>query len=584
MLKATATKYKTYSKGILFFCCLVMYVNTLTGQLDWYAQSSGLTAETIYDVCFLNTSKGFGVAANGKILKTEDGGQTWYQITSPVSVNLRSVSFSSPSVGWIVGESQTLLKSIDEGNTWSIVVPPAGSGYDFYGVQFVDENHGWFFGGLDFYRTLDGGNGWIDIDPSGAGGSLLDVHFINKNEGWIVGVGNYVAYSTDGGGNWTAVSFPGTSEPTAVYASSINHVVVTTSDGIVRVSDNGGVSWIEVLNLTTGYFLDLDFLNDQMGVAVGAYGTAYITQDGGYSWVDNNFCSYSLFSVDMVENGQGWVSGDAGSIYKSEFQDNDISIYAYHGIDKVCKDVKTDVVLTLYNAGPAPIEDADIVLTDGSDPFHYYHWSGFLAGGSYVDVNIGLASVSTTGTYYGVIAGDSIDANNISTKYIEVVPNPAYTSGPHNICLGDSVEIYAGGGVSLEWLSNVADPFSPYQVVKPIQHAKYFVQIVADYCTVLDSVEIFVSDCSEPITAITPNGDGKNDFLYIPSMVDTDNELNIYNRWGDLVNSFSNYDNNTVIWDGTGFGNVWLPEGVYYYTFRHTDNSRNLSSWVQVLR
>jgi len=63
-------------------------------------------------------------------------------------------------------------------------------------------------------------------------------------------------------------------------------------------------------------------------------------------------------------------------------------------------------------------------------------------------------------------------------------------------------------------------------------------------------------------TAITPNGDGKNDFfildiLEICSEFYSDKELTIYNRWGGQVIHAKPYTNN---WDGGD-----LPEGVYYY-------------------
>ena len=58
---------------------------------------------------------------------------------------------------------------------------------------------------------------------------------------------------------------------------------------------------------------------------------------------------------------------------------------------------------------------------------------------------------------------------------------------------------------------------------------------------------------------ITPNGDGKNDRLYItnyPKKYD----INIYNRWNDLVYSKVNY---TDQWDGGD-----NTDGIYYYILK----------------
>ncbi|WP_185955282.1 T9SS type B sorting domain-containing protein [Solitalea koreensis] len=60
---------------------------------------------------------------------------------------------------------------------------------------------------------------------------------------------------------------------------------------------------------------------------------------------------------------------------------------------------------------------------------------------------------------------------------------------------------------------------------------------------------------------ITPNGDGKNDFLKFPQMdAFTDNELSVFDRWGNKVYSVKGYQNN---WNGTG-----LSEGTYFYVLK----------------
>jgi len=59
----------------------------------------------------------------------------------------------------------------------------------------------------------------------------------------------------------------------------------------------------------------------------------------------------------------------------------------------------------------------------------------------------------------------------------------------------------------------------------------------------------------------TPNGDGVNDYFFIPGL-DTysENEITIINRWGNVVYEKKNYQGD---WTGNG-----LPEGTYYYVLR----------------
>jgi len=73
----------------------------------------------------------------------------------------------------------------------------------------------------------------------------------------------------------------------------------------------------------------------------------------------------------------------------------------------------------------------------------------------------------------------------------------------------------------------------------------------------------------------SPNGDGINETFVIKGLPDGENELIIYNRWGNKVYENADYDNT---WDGTANrgsnGNNKLPQGTYYYimTLKGTDN------------
>lgn len=92
----------------------------------------------------------------------------------------------------------------------------------------------------------------------------------------------------------------------------------------------------------------------------------------------------------------------------------------------------------------------------------------------------------------------------------------------------------------------------------------------------------FEAGCTPP-TIFTPNGDGIND-TYIISCIETgrhqDNELIIFNQWGDQVFQAKPYDNN---WDGT-FGGDPLPAGTYYFIFNPGRNSNRLNGFVIIQR
>ena len=90
-----------------------------------------------------------------------------------------------------------------------------------------------------------------------------------------------------------------------------------------------------------------------------------------------------------------------------------------------------------------------------------------------------------------------------------------------------------------------------------------------DGCEGSDSVNIAVEIAPVP-NAITPNGDGANDFFMVPEIEQNpdaypDSELIIFNRWGDVLYRASPYNND---WEGTNNSGQPLGEGTYYYVLR----------------
>jgi photosystem II stability/assembly factor-like uncharacterized protein/PKD repeat protein len=90
-----------------------------TWQIVYYQGfSNAVSRPTLSGITFLNDQVGFCVGGNGKILKTENGGESWSAITSPVTSNFTSIQFVSSTIGFIAGE-KILLKTTDAGISWN---------------------------------------------------------------------------------------------------------------------------------------------------------------------------------------------------------------------------------------------------------------------------------------------------------------------------------------------------------------------------------------------------------------------------------------------------------------------------------
>jgi gliding motility-associated-like protein len=83
-------------------------------------------------------------------------------------------------------------------------------------------------------------------------------------------------------------------------------------------------------------------------------------------------------------------------------------------------------------------------------------------------------------------------------------------------------------------------------------------------------------------SAFTPNGDGLNDTWAIGNLPE-ENELVIFNRWGELIYRKVNYQNE---WEGTNRDGSKLPLGIYIYQLTYSHNNGKTvidQGWVSVL-
>lgn len=97
----------------------------------------------------------------------------------------------------------------------------------------------------------------------------------------------------------------------------------------------------------------------------------------------------------------------------------------------------------------------------------------------------------------------------------------------------------------------------------------------------VDVKEIIIPDIIVP-NGFSPNGDGQNDFFVIEDILySNDNELRIFNRWGQEIYSTANYKNT---WNGKNNSGGDLPDGTYFYVLNVKDLGKNYSGYVVIQR
>ena len=154
-----------------------------------------------------------------------------------------------------------------------------------------------------------------------------------------------------------------------------------------------------------------------------------------------------------------------------------------------------------------------------------------------------------------------------ATKLITVYAYPDVYLGPDtSICPGSNSIILTDDrngttpGAAWEW--STWETGSQIVVTKP---GYYYANVSIHGCTTSDTIWV-QKDCYMDIPNVfSPNGDGVNDYFYPRQLLTrglTTFNMNIYNRWGQLVYQTTSLDGRG--WDGE-FNATPQPQGVYVY-------------------
>jgi hypothetical protein len=164
------------------------------------------TNNKLNDVFFVNSNVGYSVGDNGTLLKTDNAGTNWINLTLPTGVSSRdfkSLYFFDALNGIAVGGKtgtdslQTIIKTIDGGLNWSIIKDEVGSMLN--SVDFFDNSNGYTVGNNGVaYESINGGSTWTAVSLPGqsVNWTLNDVDLLSAGNGLISGNNGLVFIST----------------------------------------------------------------------------------------------------------------------------------------------------------------------------------------------------------------------------------------------------------------------------------------------------------------------------------------------------------------------------------------------------
>jgi photosystem II stability/assembly factor-like uncharacterized protein len=177
---------------------ITIYGTTNAGG-DW--EKTDEYGQQLFTVHFVNDTVGWASGAQGYILKTEDGGDSWNATYLDIGISqLLDCYFINQDTGWVVG-GDSIFKTTNGGDSWESL--EGLSNHSYYCCYFINSNAGWVGARGNqmpkLIYTADGGNSW-QVQDSMAGFSVIySLFFIDKKTGWGVGTGGLMLKTSSGG-------------------------------------------------------------------------------------------------------------------------------------------------------------------------------------------------------------------------------------------------------------------------------------------------------------------------------------------------------------------------------------------------
>lgn len=84
-------------------------------------------------------------------------------------------------------------------------------------------------------------------------------------------------------------------------------------------------------------------------------------------------------------------------------------------------------------------------------------------------------------------------------------------------------------------------------------------------------------------SGFSPNGDGLNDTWIIDNIeLHPESKIQIFNRWGDIVWSGDNYNNDDIVWSGLNKNGNEMTDATYFYVAEVS--GQTYKGWVEITR
>jgi len=304
-----------------------LVINTTDGGNTW-TTINYVTPDNLSYIQFIDENTGWVTTElNGEIWKTTDGGYTWsFKYQSPLNWDLHKLQFVNDTEGWAVGEWGLVVKSTDGGESWFQTNTITGEG--MFGIYFYDSDHGFVVGkDENIIRSTNGGLNWI-VDRVGQAYEFYNVFFVDNNRGWIIGSSGAILFTNNWGG------FPFETSPIQISAPAGGEILTADStffiewtsqnvlDVKIQYSTNNGTNWINIIDSIPSVGI-YNWTIPNTLTAEGKVKISDITDPNVFDVSNGSFTIRSSKEITVLDPNGGEII-EGGSQYEILWSSNDV--------------------------------------------------------------------------------------------------------------------------------------------------------------------------------------------------------------------------------------------------------------------
>ena len=277
---------------------------------------------SLVTAAFPSSEIGYLVLSNGFVLSTADGGRTFTRKTAIPGGKPTDIIATSVTTAFAVTEGGTIQRTSDGAASWTQI---ASVPFALKGIAKADATTMYAVGpniNAGFWillKSVDGGTTWNQKNVFGVPpADLTSIRTAGPDVALVTTNGNQLLRTTDGGDTFAAIA--PSSDPTSALAFvTPTRAVAVGAFGSAEISDDAGANWQTVGSRIQGPFTVLHAVSSVTAFAGGSQGVLARTVDGGQTWANiSPPTSASIVGIAAPTPTTLFVLASDGSLQRSD--------------------------------------------------------------------------------------------------------------------------------------------------------------------------------------------------------------------------------------------------------------------------